>query len=112
MSVFTPDSEWRIRINSFGSTAISVALPFSVPYTTAGIRPLARSRRASFLPRLSRFSACSVASIVISEISDAKLKLRAPRPSHEQRRDRRLLVNAANRLAEQPGDRQLLDLLA
>ena len=31
MSVFTPDSEWRIRDRTFGSTAISTALFLSAP---------------------------------------------------------------------------------
>src|SRR5215212_8047898 len=134
MSVFTLDSECRIRIRILGSTAISVALPFSAPYTTAGMRPCARSRRASFLPRPSRFSACSVASIsfqlpassyqLSARPSAGLLSHSSPTPSfswkleagswqlsNEQRRDRRLLVNAPNRLPEQAGHRQLLDLL-
>ena len=31
MSVFTPDSEWRMRDRTLGSTATSTALPFSTP---------------------------------------------------------------------------------
>ena len=60
MSVFAPDSECRMRSSAFGSTAIGVAaLPSSPPspadpYSTAGTRPAARVRRASFFPNESR----------------------------------------------------------
>src|SRR5688500_17348262 len=94
MSVLTPDSLCRMRSSVFGSTAITAASVLS-PYTTAGIFPAARTRRASFLPRVSRFVASSTASI---------------NPLHEQRRDRRLLVNTPYRLPEQARHRQGGDL--
>src|SRR5215471_16322842 len=91
-----------MRSSTRGSTAISTALFFSVPYTIAGILPLARSRRASFLPRPSRGSALSVASIYLVPFSAL----------YEQRRNRRFLVDAANRLTQQARDGELLDLAA
>src|SRR5258705_7009368 len=101
MSVLAPDSEWRMRSTSFGSTATgtpSGAWPsLRAPYTTAGIWPPTRRRRASFLPLPSRFFASSVASIS---------------PLYEQRRDGGLFVNAANRLSQEPRDREHHDLLA
>src|SRR6185312_9012712 len=106
------------------------------------MRPLARRRRASFLPRPSLFSACSVASIgdlpstpqlpnfqlpTNSQETTSKSQL-FPWEScgvgrcgvvelsrfslYEQRRDRRLFVNAPNGLTQQARDRELLDLAA
>src|SRR5262249_12323790 len=48
--VLCPDSEFRIREICLGST-LTTSVFFLAPYTTAGTRPLARRRRASFLPR-------------------------------------------------------------
>ena len=49
ISVLAPCSVRRMRDRIFGSTAIGFP-PSLPPYTTAGMRPLARKRRASFLP--------------------------------------------------------------
>src|SRR5262245_23570239 len=105
-----------MRKTSFGSTATETpcgALPsLCVPYTTPGMRPDARSRRDSFFPLPSRFTASSVASIALP-IDLTELKPGAANPlSYEERRDGRLLVNVANRLSEQPRHRQDDDLLA
>ena len=64
MSVFTPVSECRIRMQHLGIDRYRRLLPpLLPPYTTAGILPLALSRRASFLPRDDRGLASSTASI-------------------------------------------------
>src|SRR5262245_8438724 len=103
MSVLTPESEWRIRISPFGSTVTGTPtgnLPsLAVPYTTAGSRPAARWRRASFLPESDRLTASSVASISSSLRWSGRLK-GDPHDCllHEQRGDRRLLVNVADGL--------------
>ncbi len=61
MIVFWPDSECRMRDSDFGSTVTDTAAsnppPVTGPYTTAGSRPAARCRLASFLPLSVRFSA-------------------------------------------------------
>src|SRR6187399_1628112 len=123
-----------MRSTSFGSTATGTASavvpPDFAPYTTPGIRPATRRRRASFFPLVSRFNASSVAYTAYVLAGPA---LRGPayllagaeapayftagskgtRPtSHEQRRDRRLLVDVPDGLAQEPRHRQHFNLPA
>src|SRR5947199_388964 len=99
--VLAPDSEWRMRSTSFGLTETGTlsgsALPVRAPYTTAGICPATRRRRASFFPRLSRFFASTVAAISTLPVL---------------RRDRVLFVNSSFRLSQRPRHREDNDLLA
>src|SRR3970040_2034504 len=100
MSVFALDSEGRILDRALGSTATEtvsgVGPPEPVPYTTAGIRPDARRRFASFFPRPSRVTASSVASICVLYSFNL----------HKQRRHRGLVMDVADRLSQEPGHRQ------
>src|SRR5262245_14455895 len=71
------------------------------------MRPATRRRRASFLPRVSRLTASSVASIdLFPYSSDERVS------SDEQRRNRGLFMDAPDGLAEQARHREALDLLA
>src|SRR5262245_40949025 len=124
MSVFCPESECRILSSARGSTAMAVASRALVspvaPYITAGTSPAARVLRASFLPHVSRAVASSVASIFILlrcwnwELGTRSWRFPAPSSQtlHKQTRDRRLLVNRLDGLAEEPRHREHDDLAA
>ena len=70
MSVLRPASECSSRESSFGLTATDCG-SWPPPYTTEGILPVTRRRRASFLPRVSRATASSVVSILLLLLSVA-----------------------------------------
>src|SRR5579862_3380322 len=55
----------RILPTSLGFMETAMA-GWPAPYKTAGANPLTRKRRASFFPRVSRFSALTVISVFIS----------------------------------------------
>src|SRR5574338_197193 len=110
ISVFMP--EW-LAWSSFESAAgsrLTGRLALLRPYTTAGMRPAARSLRAAPLPLCERASAASD----VSDTTSSFAARRAPprRGSHEERAHALLVVDAPDCLAEQLGDRHDFDLLA
>src|SRR6266850_1020833 len=89
-----------MRRTAFGSTVtVSVLV---LPYRIAGTAPARRSRLAISLPVPSRRL------IVSSAVAIVRLPLDAL-DSHEQRRNRFNVVNAADRLAQQGRDAQHRD---
>src|SRR5215469_16427748 len=99
--VLCPASEARTRFICLGSTAM-VSDSSPAPYSTAGMRPSWRRRRASFL--LPPFR--GLASIFFSWVAVAILSF----PLQKQSADRRLFVNRLNSTRDQTRNRQLVDL--
>src|SRR6185295_17726947 len=94
-----PSWPWINRSTSRGETAMLSGVP--TPYRTAGTCPARRRRPAAPLPMPSRFW------IVSSTISMAGV---APFGSNEQVRDGFFAVDAADRLRQQRGHRERVDL--
>src|SRR5579871_2389478 len=90
---------------AFTSMAFGPPLP---PYSTAGTCPVARTRRAAFLPRVSR----GVASTMICSINPSSQSfVIALRPGLEKQvADRAFLVNRVNAAGQQFGNAEHLDL--
>src|ERR1700682_2151180 len=113
---FSPAPSRTASERALRSTVIgTVALP--APYTMAGILPSIRVRRASFLPRLERFSTCSSMVFMVYPARDTaqngtsytkSVAFYLKRgESDEKGGDGGPVVDALDRLAEQRRDRNM-----